>query len=174
MSTKYVLQQQEVCSSSICELLFFCCTFYLTLFCTVGDCCIGSRRPSISSIHSTASSQKSLTYSARRFEQENTQREHRAAMRAARDEASRTAAPPTPSPMSTDELLPSCSKLEVGKSNWAFCGEFDIICTIFFQNDPLGFTSSVLSIKSGASPRENSIPEFPTKLSPCEPSMLRH
>lgn len=56
-----------------------------------------------------------MSYSARRFEQENQQREQRAAMRAAREDAARMAAPPTPSPMSTDELLPSCSKIEVNE-----------------------------------------------------------
>lgn len=78
------------------------------MFCNVA----GSRRPSISSIQSNASSH--LSYSQRRYEQENQQREMRSALKAAREEAAR-AAPPTPSPMSTDHLLPSCEELnEVG------------------------------------------------------------
>lgn len=97
-------------------------------------------------------------------------------MRAAREEAARMAAPPTPSPMSTDELLPSCSKLEViiypvlKAKNTRTINFFQI----YLQDDPLGFSSSVLSVKSGTTPRENSIPEFPEKLSPCSSTILRH
>ncbi|KAK6617506.1 hypothetical protein RUM44_005094 [Polyplax serrata] len=67
--------------------------------------CSGSRRPSLTSVHSTTSSQKSISYSARRFEQENQQREQRAAMRAAKEEAARLASLPSPSASSTENVL---------------------------------------------------------------------
>lgn len=86
----------------------------------------GSRRPSISSVHSNASSH--LSYSQRRFELENRQREQRATMKAAREEAAKSAISPAPSPMSTDHLLQSCEELN--------------------EDDHLGITSSVLSAPS--------------------------
>ncbi|XP_063216649.1 uncharacterized protein LOC134527680 [Bacillus rossius redtenbacheri] len=83
----------------------------------------GSRRPSLSSIHSSASS-SSRGYSARRFEQENLQRELRhqqqrlegmaAALQPAGGGGDVPPAPtPSPrTPMSTDELLPSVCELK--------------------------------------------------------------
>ncbi|XP_069675049.1 uncharacterized protein [Periplaneta americana] len=77
----------------------------------------GSRRPSIASIHSSASSSRS--YSARRFERENMQREQRQLqlqmqqLQMQQDNLKPGAAPtPSPkTPMSTDELLPSVSEV---------------------------------------------------------------
>ncbi|KAL0270861.1 UNVERIFIED_CONTAM: hypothetical protein PYX00_008132 [Menopon gallinae] len=130
----------------------------------------GSRRPSISSIKSTTSSQKSMSYSARRFEQENQQKEQRAAMRAAREEAARLAAPPTPSPLSTDELLPACSKIEVLVPVWRSPTPFaDDGFRSLQEDDPLGFASSVKS----TTPKNGSISELSSKLSPIMPAAPR-
>ncbi|EEB18597.1 conserved hypothetical protein [Pediculus humanus corporis] len=73
----------------------------------------GSRKQSLTSVHSTTSSQRSYSYSARRFEQENQQKEQRAAMRAAREEAAKMAALPTPSSLSTEDLLLIPSKISI-------------------------------------------------------------
>jgi len=87
----------------------------------------GSRRPSIASIHSNASSSRS--YSARRFERENMQREQRQLqlqmqMQMQQDNLKPGAAPtPSPkTPVSTDELLPSVSEVrEVREGDQCTC-----------------------------------------------------
>lgn len=67
---------------------------------------LGSRRPSLASVHSSGSSVRS--YSARRFEKEREQKEEREMqIRLARMHSMTNNKPPTPSPQSTDELLPS-------------------------------------------------------------------
>lgn len=92
-------------------------------------CCSpsGSRRPSITSIHSNASSSRS--YSTRRFERENMQREQRQLQlqmqMQIQQESLKAGAAPTPSPktpMSTDELLPSVSEVrEVREDDHCTC-----------------------------------------------------
>lgn len=68
----------------------------------------GSRRPSITSVHSTSSVR---SYSARRYEREREQKEERemqrrlAGMTSSTNSSGRIA--PTPSPHSTDDLLPT-------------------------------------------------------------------
>ncbi|CAG9769659.1 unnamed protein product [Ceutorhynchus assimilis] len=66
----------------------------------------GSRRPSIASIHSASSLR---SYSARRYEREREQKEEREMQRRISkiNSASVGRLPPTPSPHSTDDLLPT-------------------------------------------------------------------
>ncbi|KAK5649883.1 hypothetical protein RI129_000912 [Pyrocoelia pectoralis] len=68
---------------------------------------LGSRRPSLTSIHSTSSVR---SFSARRFEREKEQKEEREMQRRFARIASNGRAPPTPSPRSTDELLPTLAE----------------------------------------------------------------
>lgn len=102
------------------RLLFGHIWIHLNAFCIALClwCCSppGSRRPSITSIHSNASSSRS--YSTRRFERENMQREQRQLQlqmqTQIQQESLKAGAAPTPSPktpMSTDELLPSVSEV---------------------------------------------------------------
>lgn len=69
----------------------------------------GSRRASLASVHSSGSSVRS--YSARRFEEERKDKEERQMqLRLSRMQSisgNLSNKPPTPSPQSTDELLPS-------------------------------------------------------------------
>ncbi|XP_066139123.1 uncharacterized protein [Euwallacea fornicatus] len=69
---------------------------------------LGSRRPSIASIHSAGSMR---SYSARRYEQEREQKEEREMQRRLSKmnslSMSANRLPPTPSPHSTDDLLPT-------------------------------------------------------------------
>ncbi|XP_060524919.1 uncharacterized protein LOC132701194 isoform X5 [Cylas formicarius] len=69
-------------------------------------CEIGSRRPSIASVHSSNSIR---SYSARRYEREREQKEEREMQRRLSKMAtgSMSIGPPTPSPHSTDDLLPT-------------------------------------------------------------------
>lgn len=77
--------------------------------------CIGSRRPSLASLHSTGSSARS--YSARRLERERNEKEQRQALQELRltkqreqQQQQQQQIAPTPSPRtphSTDELLPA-------------------------------------------------------------------
>lgn len=79
---------------------------------------LGSRRPSLASVHSSASSAKS--FSAKRLERERNEKEQRQALQELklsrqREKESQEQVAPTPSPRtphSTDELLPS---VEEGK-----------------------------------------------------------
>ncbi|XP_031334659.1 uncharacterized protein LOC116164603 isoform X5 [Photinus pyralis] len=70
-------------------------------------CAEGSRRPSLTSIHSTSSVR---SFSARRFEREKEQKEEREMQRRFARIASNGRVPPTPSPRSTDELLPTLTE----------------------------------------------------------------
>ncbi|XP_046740684.1 uncharacterized protein LOC124408064 isoform X1 [Diprion similis] len=75
---------------------------------------LGSRRPSLASIHSSTSSARS--YSARRLERERNEKEHRLALQELRLQRQREQqqSAPTPSPRtphSTDELLPSVDEV---------------------------------------------------------------
>jgi len=113
------------------RLLFGHIWIHLNAFCIALClwCCSpsGSRRPSITSIHSNASSSRS--YSARRFERENMQREQRQLQlqmqMQIQQESLKAGAAPTPSPktpMSTDELLPSVSEVrEVREDDHCTC-----------------------------------------------------
>ncbi|CAH1131602.1 unnamed protein product [Ceutorhynchus assimilis] len=73
---------------------------------TVPQSRTGSRRPSIASIHSASSLR---SYSARRYEREREQKEEREMQRRISkiNSASVGRLPPTPSPHSTDDLLPT-------------------------------------------------------------------
>lgn len=77
----------------------------------------GSRRPSIASVHSASSIR---SYSARRYEKERQQKEERE-MRLAKvsrgNSSNRVA--PTPSPHSTDDLLPTLEEDKQVSSNCA-------------------------------------------------------
>ncbi|KAJ9595537.1 hypothetical protein L9F63_013302, partial [Diploptera punctata] len=96
---------------------------------------IGSRRPSIASIHSSASSSRS--YSAKRFERELMQKEQRKLqlemqMQIQQDNLKPGMAPtPSPkTPMSTDELLPSVSEVrEVREEVHCTCPSKPVFCT---------------------------------------------
>ncbi|KAF5290148.1 hypothetical protein FQR65_LT11660 [Abscondita terminalis] len=68
---------------------------------------LGSRRPSLTSIHSASSVR---SYSARRFEREKEQKEEREMQRRFARITSNGKVPPTPSPRSTDELLPTLAE----------------------------------------------------------------
>lgn len=68
---------------------------------------LGSRRPSIASVHSTSSIR---SYGGRRYEKEREQKEEREMQRRftkMNSSSSPTRVPPTPSPHSTDDLLPT-------------------------------------------------------------------
>jgi hypothetical protein len=109
------------CHTCIC-LNTFCIVLCLLYYSTSG-----SRRPSVASIHSSASSSRS--YSARRFERENMQRDQRQLqlqmqMQIQQDNLKPGAAPtPSPkTPLSTDELLPSVSEVrEVREDDHCTC-----------------------------------------------------
>ncbi|XP_048516426.1 uncharacterized protein LOC109533742 isoform X2 [Dendroctonus ponderosae] len=90
---------------------------------TVPQSRTGSRRPSIASIHSTSSMR---SYSARRYEREREQKEEREMQRrlSKMNSMSIGRMPPTPSPHSTDDLLPT---LEEDKQTEAtsLCGHIN-------------------------------------------------
>lgn len=67
---------------------------------------LGSRRPSIASVHSSSSIR---SYGGRRYEREREQKEEREMQRrlGKMNSNSTTRIPPTPSPHSTDDLLPT-------------------------------------------------------------------
>ncbi|KAF5275944.1 hypothetical protein FQA39_LY00740 [Lamprigera yunnana] len=67
----------------------------------------GSRRPSLTSIHSASSVR---SFSARKFEREKEQKEEREMQRRFARITSNGKTPPTPSPRSTDELLPTLTE----------------------------------------------------------------
>ncbi|KAF2880593.1 hypothetical protein ILUMI_25574 [Ignelater luminosus] len=67
----------------------------------------GSRRPSLTSVHSSSSVR---SFSTRRFEKEKEQKEEREMQRRFARITSNGRAPPTPSPRSTDELLPTLTE----------------------------------------------------------------
>ncbi|KAH1029003.1 uncharacterized protein LOC109533742 isoform X3 [Dendroctonus ponderosae] len=95
----------------------------------------GSRRPSIASIHSTSSMR---SYSARRYEREREQKEEREMQRrlSKMNSMSIGRMPPTPSPHSTDDLLPT---LEEDKQIPPLATKED--STTSFQEDILPSTS---------------------------------
>lgn len=76
---------------------------------------LGSRRPSIASVHSSNSIR---SYSMRRYEKEREQKEERemqrrlAKLTAGTNNNGGTRVPPTPSPHSTDDLLPTLQEDE--------------------------------------------------------------
>ncbi|XP_060524920.1 uncharacterized protein LOC132701194 isoform X6 [Cylas formicarius] len=81
-------------------------TYHRSGIATVPGSRAGSRRPSIASVHSSNSIR---SYSARRYEREREQKEEREMQRRLSKMAtgSMSIGPPTPSPHSTDDLLPT-------------------------------------------------------------------
>lgn len=92
----------------------YCCPFDLQTNCYISHVCKGSRRPSLASAHSSTSIR---SYSAKRYEKEREQKEERemqkrlARMNSATNmyhlPSTAGKIPPTPSPHSTDDLLPT-------------------------------------------------------------------
>ncbi|KAJ3621517.1 hypothetical protein MTP99_003640 [Tenebrio molitor] len=89
------------------------------LDCIINLSPVGSRRPSLTSIHSNNSVK---SYSARRYEREKEQKEERemqrrlARMTSSANSSGRIA--PTPSPHSTDDLLPTLEEDKQNESSW--------------------------------------------------------
>ncbi|XP_048507417.1 uncharacterized protein LOC105683652 isoform X1 [Athalia rosae] len=119
---------------------------------------LGSRRPSLASIHSSTSSARS--YSARRLERERNEKEHRVALQELRlqrqKEQQQSAPTPSPrTPHSTDELLPAVD--EVAEQIPTTSGTSGTTTTITaFANESIGDTDVVTAVPAAAPPKTNS------------------
>ncbi|XP_043287107.1 uncharacterized protein [Venturia canescens] len=121
---------------------------------------LGSRRPSLASIHSSTSSARS--YSARRLERERNDKEQRQALQELRlarsreqQEMAQQIVAPTPSPRtphSTDELLPS---VEEGKEVF-----YNEVATTSLANEGPGTSTSSLELlkKAGSTIESSTMP----------------